>query len=89
MIHRWLIDIQSFDAMFISSLALAGLHYGGPTWLVFILYPMLASSIFTIIKGVGTWFETVANATVFLGKCVRDRTHVVTLDGHVKHTKVD
>jgi hypothetical protein len=81
LIHRWLLLVETFDAMFVAALAWAALQYGGPSWLVFIIYPMLLSAIFTMIQAVLTYsaetskqIRSVGSEINFLARCVRDRT---------------
>ncbi len=76
MIHRYLINVQVFDAIFVSALAMAAYHHVGYVWLLYVIYPMLAVSIFRIIKDMSSWFYHIADQLVYIGRCIRDKTEI-------------
>jgi hypothetical protein len=72
MLHRWLANIPAFDAMFITALAMACLHYGGPRWILFVAYIMGAVSIFRVLHDMSSWSVGIANQINYLARCIRD-----------------
>lgn len=81
MIHRHLVNVQAFDAMFLTALATAAYIHVGQIWLVYVICIMGVTSLFTMMKGSGTYYEYIGDQINFLAKCVRDKQ--IKLSGKV------
>ena len=80
MIHRVLIKMAAFDAMFLAAVATAAYIHMGYVWLVYVICIMGVVSVFRLLRDISTWSDQTANASQevakqinFLARCVRDK----------------
>ena len=72
MIHRHLIKIQAFDAMFLTALSIAAYIHVGYLWLIYVIAVMVSVSIFRIFKDMSSWFQNIGDQINFNARCIRD-----------------
>lgn len=72
MIHRYLLNMALFDALFLAALATAAYIHVGYAWLLYVICIAASVVVFRTLKDISSWFDLIAEQINFLARCIRD-----------------